>query len=43
MPKYYEFKVAGYYLYFHHFVLLNVYMRMQAIKNLRKLVPRNFL
>lgn len=43
MPKYYEFKVAGYYLYFLLFALWNACMSMQATEDLRSLAPPSFL
>lgn len=46
MPKYYEFKVCGYYLYYTAhciIVLLRLCMSMQVIRNLLNLVQLSFL
>ena len=43
MPKYYEFKVCGYYLIIPHIVLLRLCMSMQVIRNLLNLVQLSFL
>ena len=40
MPKYYEYKIAGYYLYFTSYCVIEC---MRATVNLQKPDQRNFL
>lgn len=42
MPKYYEFKVCGYYLYYTAHCIIEA-MSMQVIRNLLNLVQLSFL
>ena len=43
MPKYFDFKVCGYYLYLQVSALLNVCMYMLVIKDFQKRVQQSFL
>lgn len=43
MPKYYEFKVCGYYLYYTAHCIIEAMQSMQVIRNLLNLVQLSFL